>query len=460
MKSLANAAAAPAAVPAAALAPTTSATPAAAPSSAASAALDKAPAAKATAPIAAAVSTAAATEEHDDDSDIDDSMLAGALGAMLKASSEPKPALPKPPSAVPSKESRPPIPTKSKPPLRREEPSLDEKAKAVPDKPLMTKTKAGAAWGAPPPLRPGSRTQRGRPKEGEVAAPPKGIGARPKVAAVPKEVAPPPLFDQWLACLKFITGWNDQGKHTAEEIRDALREHLADEGINHSKCMSELASTIVPLLLDVRQTDQAVVKNLRADARKGLRVVQVSILRIVTFELSREQDAKEALRNKRRDAKAAAAAKSGKGGAMVNGEAKEADKTLVLKKPYLTSDISSLAKVVQHFRFDRTFSQGLHQLILSIRRQKRAGAGESAKTAGGAVDADDKTKPRNGTKRGQMENTGIPAKPVESANKRRATGTTCAAAACDEDEGAEVAETCNKPVAPPLPKRSRISSAS
>merc|ERR1712232_5901 len=38
---------------------------------------------------------------------------------------------------------------------------------------------------------------------------------------------------------------------------------------------------------------------------------------------------------------------------------------------YLASDILSLAKVVAHFKFDKGFSKGLHQLILSIRRQKR-----------------------------------------------------------------------------------------
>jgi len=111
--------------------------------------------------------------------------------------------------------------------------------------------------------------------------------------------------------------------------------------------------------MDLRRIDGAVVKNLRAEVLRGLKIVQVSILRIVTFELCRERDFKAAL--KKKEASAAGADGRSAGGPLATGGG----------PTYLASDISSLAKVVQHFRFDRTFSEGLHQLILSIRRQKR-----------------------------------------------------------------------------------------
>lgn len=407
--------------------------------------------------------------DADDDSDIDDSILAGALGAMLKGPCEtatappPKAAAPvaptkelrpvppareaRPPATqpatVPLLDARPPIRTKARPPPRREDPLVEERKAAMDmdasrERPLMTKTKAGPAWGAPPPLRPGSRLQRAPDapvaKEEVPRGPAKGLGARPKVAAVPKEeTAPPPLFDQWLACLKFVTGWNDQGSHTADQVRDALRQHLTEEGIDHTQCVAHLTATVVPLLLDLRRIDAAVVKNLKMEVLRGLKVVQVSILRIVTFELCREQDAKEALKSQRKNRKQA-------GGKAA--DAADGNKLGSHAKPYLASDISSLAKVVQHFRFDRVFSQGLHQLILSIRRQKRAGApGNAAVAPGQPATA--------GAKRKEVEKPpagGAAANSDRSPKRRRATGATCAAAN-DDDNCAEAA---------PLPrKRSR-----
>lgn len=254
-----------------------------------------------------------------------------------------------PPS--PPRRGAPPNATASAPPDKTE---ASERLRPPP--PPATEAKA---WSAPPPPPP--RVVRGAPLwtrqlDGS------DTGAKPKKPAMPIEVPAPPLFDQWLACLKFVTGWNDQRSHTTKEVKAALCEHLTEEGIENTGTVDQLCSTVVPLLLDLRRIDGAVVKNLKAEVLRGLKIVQVSILRIVTFELCRERDAKAA--QKKKDATS--------GGLQ---DSKTADS---LPRPavhggatYLASDISSLAKVVQHFRFDRTFSEGLHQLILSIRRQKR-----------------------------------------------------------------------------------------
>lgn len=306
-------------------------------------------------------------EAAEEDSDINDEMIAAALGK-LKASEEqpPRPPAtcelspkaqeaPVPISASPKVEPapRPPAPVRS-----RREPAVakaggTEKApsngSAVTTSPGNNATKA-KAWGAPPPLR-GARGQRTRARELD-----DDTGARPKAPPMALPEAPA-LFDQWLSCLKFVTGWNDQRNYTPKEVREALVEHLTGEGIENGRTVEKLCSTMVPLLLDLRRIDAAVVKNLRPEALRGLKIVQVSILRIVTFELCRERDGKAALKKE----------------ASANPEQKpEALAAATLTTPYLASDISSLAKVVQHFRFDRTFSEGLHQLILSIRRQKRA----------------------------------------------------------------------------------------
>lgn len=173
------------------------------------------------------------------------------------------------------------------------------------------------------------------------------------------------LFDQWLACLKFLVGWNEAATQDADAVRAALKEHLREEGIEGDKTAEQISATVVPLLLDVRRIDGAVVKNVKAQVVKGLKTVQVSILRIVAFELCRERDAKAEL--KKRGAKSKA---------RVNGKLE-----LGPGATHLASDISSLAKVVAHFRFDKTFSHGLHQLITSIRTAGRTGTG-SGKPAG------------------------------------------------------------------------------
>lgn len=56
-------------------------------------------------------------------------------------------------------------------------------------------------------------------------AKPKTWGAPPPLAEKPLEEpkeprqAPKPFFDQWLASLKFIAGWNDQKKYEAAEVQ-------------------------------------------------------------------------------------------------------------------------------------------------------------------------------------------------------------------------------------------------
>jgi len=184
------------------------------------------------------------------------------------------------------------------------------------------------------------------------------IGIKSRVPPPPPSDVPP-KFDQWLACLKFLTGWNDQRSYTSDEVKACFREHLTEEGIENANTVDQLCATIVPLVLDIRRIDEAVVKNMRGNILRGLRIVQVGILRIVAFELCRERDAKDA--QKKRDAE------------------KAKGKTVDLPRPkdghdgstYLASDIFSLAKVVRHFRFDGTFNEGLQHLITSIRRQKR-----------------------------------------------------------------------------------------
>jgi len=191
-----------------------------------------------------------------------------------------------------------------------------------------------AGWGAPPPL-----AARGTKN-----------GAAPKAApVVPKEPPPPPLFDQWLAVLKFLTGWNDQRSYTTDEIKGALCEHLTEEGIQGPKTTQQLCATIVPLLSDLRRTDVSVMKNVKKDILKGFKIIQIYILRIVAFELIRERDTKW---------NAAPDAPPRK-----KGQPKEG-------APYLSGDISTLAKTVQHFRFDSAFSGGLQKLIVNIRESK------------------------------------------------------------------------------------------
>ncbi|CAJ1385776.1 unnamed protein product [Effrenium voratum] len=101
-----------------------------------------------------------------------------------------------------------------------------------------------------------------------------------------------------------------------------------------------------------------VVANLKKEVLRTLKIVQVCILRIVTFELLREQAAK--------------ALRKGKG---KKAEVPQEGVT------YLASDITSLAKVIQHFRFDQTFTKGVHELIVSFRKQKA----EKPKPAKGAA---------------------------------------------------------------------------
>lgn len=223
----------------------------------------------------------------------------------------------------------------------------------------------------PPPRRSGP--DGGRDEDGPDVRLQAG-GARPKVPPPAAEETPPPLFDQWLACLKFVVGWNDQKKYPEEDIKDALRQHLAGEGIETVSAVDRLCDTVVPLLVDLRRIDSAVVKNVRGQALRNFKTVHISILRIVTFEMVREHETKLARMERRLQRK-----KEG-------GKAKLSD--IADGSPYLAADISTLAKVVQHFRFDRAFSESLQQLIKSIRLSMKKKAGMAAGTEDAGNDKD------------------------------------------------------------------------
>lgn len=287
-----------------------------------------------------------------EDSDMSDDMLADALAQKLQAAGA---AASKAAGAwqPPRKERR---DDAQPPPLPR---VRKEDTEATSDGKASAKSKA---WGTPPPVR---AKKGAEAAAADIAAKPKAKAPAPnnKDRAVAAAAAmgdaldaPPPLFDQWLACLKFLVGWNEAKPYDEAEVKGAFCEHLKEEGIESATVVDQLCATVVPLLLDVRRIDGAVVKNVGVQVLKRLKTVQVSILRVVAYELCRELDAKLALRMKKK-------AEGIKG---------------VMSKPlngagatYLAGDIASLAKVVQHFRFDRNFSGGLHQLITSIRNQGR-----------------------------------------------------------------------------------------
>lgn len=311
--------------------------------------------------------------EHDSESDIDDSQLAGALGAMLKPVGVPTTACEPPPL-------RPPPPTRPRKDETTRTQAVENRCndtdgfgygqgRGSDSKPAVESQGVAAVWGAPPPLRTSSHrvsAVRHDDRDTHVKTV-QGYGygcskASPQAQQRETDLdGTPPLFNQWLACLKFVTGWNDQGSYSEEQVRRALREHLLCESICQPRCIANIASTIVPLLLDLRKIDAVVVKRLRPDVLRGLKVVQVSILRIVTFELCREQEAKDVDRIQQR--------KNKRNGDLAVG--KSCSSIDASTKPYLASDIGYLAKVVQHFRFDRSFNQGLRQLIISIRKNGR-----------------------------------------------------------------------------------------
>eukprot|EP00747_Dinoflagellata_sp_TGD_P093690 gnl/TRDRNA2_/TRDRNA2_165850_c0_seq2.p1 gnl/TRDRNA2_/TRDRNA2_165850_c0~~gnl/TRDRNA2_/TRDRNA2_165850_c0_seq2.p1 ORF type:complete len:446 (+),score=111.63 gnl/TRDRNA2_/TRDRNA2_165850_c0_seq2:198-1340(+) len=223
-------------------------------------------------------------------------------------------------------------------------------------------------WSAPPregmrrrgrgPMRSMSGSSRASSKEQRLARPPPKPRPPPP-PPVPKDEGPePPMFECWLATLKFLTGWNDQRASDAETITRCYNALLTAEGIEHSIAVARLKESVVPLLLDLRRIDQAVVKHLPKQYLKGLRILQIQMVRVVTFELLRERDAKAAKLAKDRAAKKAGKTVDNPGGA--KGQ-------LGKDATYLVSDISSMAKIVQHFRFDRKFSEGLQNLIGSIR---------------------------------------------------------------------------------------------
>lgn len=162
----------------------------------------------------------------------------------------------------------------------------------------------------------------------------------------------PPIFDQWLACLKFMSGWTATRSQSEVQLTLALHEHLDSEGMDHPETVHRLCAIIVPMLLNLESIDAVVSKHLRVEARRNLTYVQVAILRIVTFEVCREADAKRERGDKAKEDKAA----------------KRSRKRHLNTETHFANDFSPLAKVVGHFRFDAVFSKATRDLILSLRK--------------------------------------------------------------------------------------------
>jgi len=153
--------------------------------------------------------------------------------------------------------------------------------------------------------------------------------------------------------LKLLTGWNDQKNYDVDEIRSHVTEHLSNEGIVEKKTVERLCNSLVPMMNKLRPVDKMLVKNVKADILRGAKIVQISFLRVVAYELMQEQDAKATLAaQKKKDTKAAGPAGNDAG------------------NTYLSKDIFSILKVVNHFKFEKSFQVALKNLIMSIRSQK------------------------------------------------------------------------------------------
>ncbi|CAE7172053.1 FRA10AC1, partial [Symbiodinium pilosum] len=291
---------------------------------------------------------------HEEDEDFNDEEMMATFAAKLQE---------------PSEAAAPPLDARRRPLASRNEQDFDGKPANI-----ATRAKAKPkpkAWGLPPPLS--GKKKAKEPPQAE-AKPPREPEAEPRPPE--EEQPPPPFFDQWLASLKFVAGWNDQKKYQASEVKEAFSEYLAAEDIISKTTVEQLCRTIVPLLLDLERVDTMVVANLRTEVLRTLKIVQVCILRIVTFEMLREKSAK-----------AEAAKKKGKG-KKAQGEVPPEGAA------YLASDITSLAKVIQHFRFDQNFTKGVHQLIVAFRKQK---AETPRPEKGPAAKAQPRKKPRSET---------------------------------------------------------------
>jgi len=281
---------------------------------------------------------------HEEDEDFNDEEMMATFAAKLQE---------------PAEAAAPPLDARRRPVGSRSEQDSDQKPANI-----ATRAKAKPkpkAWGLPPPL-----SGKKKAKEAD-AKPPRepDVEATPPEASPEVEQPPPPFFDQWLASLKFIAGWNDQKKYEASQVREAFSEYLAAEDIVGKTTVEQLCRTIVPLLLDLERVDTMVVANLKTEVLKTLKIVQVCILRIVTFEMLREASAK-----------ADAVQKKGPKGKKVQPEVPPEGAA------YLASDITSLAKVIQHFRFDQNFSKGVHELIVAFRKQKADKPRQEKGTAG------------------------------------------------------------------------------
>lgn len=263
------------------------------------------------------------------------------------------PAHPKP-SEEPSDSEQPPLPRYRIAPVP---PPLDARPKAraepVPEVPLATKAKAKPkpkGWGAPPPL-----LAKGERRAVE--------GATPKAPPLqpPKPVS---FFTLWLCALKFLVGWDDQKKRTEEDVHRAFTEHALAEEIHQDEVVQKLAKTLVPLLMGIRNVDETIVEQLKSmdSGFRAMRTIQVCILRILTFELDRERRERER---------------------KVKEKCVGADPGDENGTTFLMSDVQALVKVIQHFKFDRNFSEGVHKLMIAIKRgvkKKKTPDGKAAET--------------------------------------------------------------------------------
>eukprot|EP00746_Dinoflagellata_sp_MGD_P139192 gnl/MRDRNA2_/MRDRNA2_72686_c0_seq1.p1 gnl/MRDRNA2_/MRDRNA2_72686_c0~~gnl/MRDRNA2_/MRDRNA2_72686_c0_seq1.p1 ORF type:complete len:194 (+),score=30.20 gnl/MRDRNA2_/MRDRNA2_72686_c0_seq1:89-670(+) len=162
------------------------------------------------------------------------------------------------------------------------------------------------------------------------------------------------LFQKWLVTLKFLSGWNDQSKFERSELESWFRSFLRREGVEE---VDEVCQVVVPMMLNVRKIDMAVVRHVKAcDTRgeqlKACKNVQVNILRVLAHEL------------------------------------------LESKFNVFSTDPASLAKIVQHFRFDKSFNELLQVLTNSLKRSGQGALSSKKDARAGSASRSRSPKPR------------------------------------------------------------------
>jgi len=182
--------------------------------------------------------------------------------------------------------------------------------------------------------------------------------------------SPPAVLEQWMAVLNFISGWK-AGVYSEDDVRQDLHSHLRKEGIHDEHLIEGLGSTVVPLLLDLREIDKAISKHLpeehtRLQGRSML--LLTGVLRVVTFEFLRLKSARKSQKRKRRASSMDMDA-DGVGGTDADGGSNGiiTDEHAPLT---LSGDMLLLAKLVKHLDFDLHVVRGLQMLIASILGQR------------------------------------------------------------------------------------------